>query len=282
MKSLLVATDLSQRSDRAVNRALALSDELNAKLVVLHVVDQELPHRIGESVQAEAELIIDKQLDKFPSLKRGEITRKVVFGIGARNILWEAEEGAADLIILGTHRELSFAGLFLGTTVERVIRLGNDPVLVVKSRVKGPYSRVLVAVDFSVYSRRAVEFALKFVPHGEFFLVHAFDVPFKSFAFGQPPLEEVSGKRQAQMDSMLDEEMQAFLATLDPCPSNLKKIFREGPARTVITEQVETLNPDLLVVGTHGRTGVAHAFLGSVAQDLLSDPPCDILAVKAW
>ena len=39
---------------------------------------------------------------------------------------------------------------------------------------------------------------------------------------------------------------------------------------------------DDLVVGTHGRTGVARALLGSIAEDLLSNPPCDVLAVKAW
>ena len=49
-----------------------------------------------------------------------------------------------------------------------------------------------------------------------------------------------------------------------------------------ITRAVERFAPDLLVVGTHGRTGVAHALLGSVAGTLLADPPVDVLAVRAW
>ena len=282
MKRLLMATDLSPRSDRALNRALALSDELKAQLVVLHVVDEELPSSVADRLKETAESAIDDQLDSFPTLKRENITRKVVFGTGFRDILKEADESETELIVMGTHRDESLGDLFLGTTVERVIRRGNDPVLVVKNRVKGPYRRVLVGVDFSVYSRRAVEFALKFVPQGEIFLVHAFDVPFKGFISGRSALDEVTKKHQEQMDAMLEEEMQAFLASLTSPPTSLKRIMLEGTVWEVIAGQVEKLRPDLLVIGTHGRTGVANALLGSVAEDLLSNPPCDVLAVKAW
>lgn len=282
MKRLLMATDLSPRSDRALNRALALSDELKAQLVVLHVVDEELPSSVADRLKESAESAIDDQLDSFPTLKRENIIRKVVFGTGFRDILKEADESETELIIMGTHRDESLGDLFLGTTVERVIRRGNDPVLVVKNRVKGPYRRVLVGVDFSVYSRRAVEFALKFVPQGEIYLVHAFDVPFKGFISGRSALDEVTKKHQEQMDAMLEEEMQGFLASLTSPPTSLKRIMLEGTVWEVIAGQVEKLRPDLLVIGTHGRTGVANALLGSVAEDLLSNPPCDVLAVKAW
>ena len=281
MKRLLAATDLSPRSDRALNRALALSDEFKAELTVLHVVDEELPPAVAERLREEAEAAMDDQLDAVPTLDSKRLTRKAVLGTGFRDILREADERDVDLVIMGTHREETLRDLFLGTTVERVIRRGNDPVLVVKTRVKGPYRRVLVGVDFSVYARRAVEFALKFVPGGEIFLVHAFDVPFKSFIHGQASRDEVTKARRKQMKSMLEDEMQALLASL-PTPPNLQTVMREGTVREVISEQVKKLRPDLLVIGTHGRTGVAHALLGSVAEDLLSDPPCDVLAVKAW
>jgi len=282
MKKLLMATDLSPRSDRALNRALALSDEWKAQLVILHVVDEELPSSVADRFKAEAESAIDDQLDAFPTLKRENITRKIVFGSGYKDILQEADESGVDLIVMGTHRDEALGDLFLGTTVERVIRRGNDPVLVARNQMRGPYRRVLVGVDFSVYSRRAVEFALKFVPRGEIFLVHAFDVPFKGFRTGRSTLEEESKIHQQQMDTMLAEEMQAFLASFPSPPTSMKRIMLEGTVRDVISDQVKTLRPDLLVIGTHGRTGVAHALLGSVAEDLLSDPPCDVLAVKAW
>ncbi len=281
MKKLLVATDLTARSDRAVNRALSLCDELKAQLVVFHVVDDELPSSVADRLKKEAELTIDDQINALPAAG-GNITGKVVFGSGYKDILKEAEEGEIDLIVMGTHRETGMSEFFLGTTVERVIRRGSYSVLVVKNRVKEAYRRVLVGVDFSVYSRRAVEFAVKFVPDGEVFLVHAYDVPFKGFLSGEPTRQQVAKKHQQKMDSMLDEEMQAFLASIQSPPGNLKNIMVEGSVREVISGQIDTLRPDLLVIGTHGRTGVGHALLGSVAEDLLSDPPCDVLAVKAW
>jgi len=50
----------------------------------------------------------------------------------------------------------------------------------------------------------------------------------------------------------------------------------------VVEAALDDFGPDLLVVGTHGRTGVAHALLGSVAERLLRRPQCDVLAVRAW
>jgi len=186
------------------------------------------------------------------------------------------------MIVLGVHREDAFKDMFRGTTAERVIRAGNVPALLVKDRVSGPYRRIMVGVDFSVYSRRAVEFAVKFVPSGEFHLVHAYDVPFKGFLHGHDTVREFSKQQQAQFQQMIDGEMATFLASLDAKAPKLERVMQEGTVREVIHQQISRLMPDLLVIGTHGRTGVAHAFLGSVAEDLLRDPPCDVLAVKAW
>lgn len=59
-------------------------------------------------------------------------------------------------------------------------------------------------------------------------------------------------------------------------------VIEEGMVREVLRDQVADFKPDLIAIGTHGRTGIAHAMLGSVAEDLLADAPADVLAVKAW
>jgi nucleotide-binding universal stress UspA family protein len=186
------------------------------------------------------------------------------------------------MIVLGVHREDAFKDMFRGTTAERIIRGSNVPVLLVKDRPNNPYRRLVVGVDFSVYSRRAIEFAIDFVPSGEFHLVHAYDVPFKGFLYGHDIRKQISKKHQIQFQKMIEDEMAAFLGGFESKGLMIKRVMQEGPAREVIHRQVRRLKPDLLVVGTHGRTGVAHALLGSVAEDLLSQPPCDVLAVKAW
>jgi nucleotide-binding universal stress UspA family protein len=73
--------------------------------------------------------------------------------------------------------------------------------------------------------------------------------------------------------------MAAFLARLPDAARHLRCVMQEGGVREVITARVQQTTPDLLVIGTHGKSGLAHAFLGSVAEELLRSPPCDVLTV---
>ena len=209
------------------------------------------------------------------------VSAEVRVGRAHVDILEMREKIGAEMIVLGVHREDAFKDLFRGTTAERVIRASSVPVLLVKD-CAGAYRRIMVGVDFSIYSRRAVEFAIKFVPDGEFHLVHAYDVPFSGFLYGRETQEQVSKQHEIQFHKMIDDEMAAFLSGFAPETPKLERVMKQGSAREVIHQQVGQIKPDLLVIGTHGRTGVAHALLGSVAEDLLSDPPCDVLAVRAW
>jgi len=282
MKHILVATDLSARSDRAMDRAFALVRESGAEITVLHVVDDELPAAVADQLKVEAEAAIERLCLGPTGRGVARINRRVTFGRGFEQVIRNADDVAADLLVLGLHRNEGGRGLFVGTTVERVICHGETPVLVVKDRVDGPYRRILVAVDFSPCSRHAAQLALGELPGAEVVLVHAYDVPFKGFITGRSTREEVSKRHQQQFDNMVEGEMAAFLSSLPQGAGHIEKVMREGTVREVIQEQVARRKPDLLVLGTHGRTGVAHALLGSIAEDRLNAPPCDVLAVKAW
>lgn len=282
MKTLLMATDLSARSDRALERAVKLAHEVGAQLTIVHVVDEDLPAGLADTHADAAKQEIRDHLDRVAPSNDMSIAIEVVFGKAYASILEFSENIDADLVIVGMHRENALKDMFRGTTVERIVRASDVPTLLVKDRVSRPYRRVMVGVDFSVYSRRAIEFAIKFVPTGEFHLVHAYEVPFKGFLRGLDTRREVSKHHQVGFETMIEEEMATFLSSLHPSPPKLERIMEEGMVRDVIHRQISRLSPDVLVIGTHGRTGVAHAFLGSVAEDLLRDPPCDVLAVKAW
>ena len=84
------------------------------------------------------------------------------------------------------------------------------------------------------------------------------------------------------MNRTVEEELAAFLARLgDRLPSH-ERLVVEGSAGEVLLHLAGRLPADLLVAGTHGRTGVAHALLGSVAEELLLRAHCDVLVAKAW
>ena len=282
MKTLLMATDLTARSDRALDRALRIAAEHDASLTVVHVIDADLPASLADAQGKAATRAIREHIAASTAAERPRVSVEVAFGRAYAVIVEMSEAIEADLIILGLHREDAFKDMFRGTTAERVIRAGNVPVLLVKERPDDPYRRIMVGVDFSVYSRRAVEFAVRFAPAGRFHLVHAFDVPFKGFLYGADTRREVSKQHEIEFQKMVEAEMATFLSTLEATAPKLDRIMQEGTVHEVIDRQVESLEPDLLVVGTHGRTGVAHALLGSIAEDLLRAPPCDVLAVNAW
>lgn len=75
----------------------------------------------------------------------------------------------------------------------------------------------------------------------------------------------------------MEQFVRAHCTALRP---RLAQVVRQGTVRHVIVERVEHLRRDLLIVGTHCRAGIAHGLIGSVAEDLLSHPPCDVLAVR--
>ncbi|MDP7392813.1 MAG: universal stress protein [Pseudomonadota bacterium] len=59
-------------------------------------------------------------------------------------------------------------------------------------------------------------------------------------------------------------------------------MVKQGEAVAVLRDEVSNLRPDLLVFGTHGRVGLSHLLIGSVAEAILNQPSCDVLVVKAW
>jgi universal stress protein E len=140
---------------------------------------------------------------------------------------------------------------------------------------------VVVGVDFSLPSRRAVEFALRLVRGGEFYFVHVWRASFEGSTYGEDMHRKFQENCQAQMKKLVEEELAAYSASFGPGTPAICQVIKEGTVLEALREEIERLQPDLAVVGTHGRTGVERAFLGSIAEDMLSKPPCDVLAVRA-
>jgi len=280
---LLLATDLSARSEQALHRSLAIARRISAELVILHVVDEHLPAAVRRMVVAATETDIRSSVAR--AAKPGEVPVEVwvVEGNPYKAILATAEEVACDLIVLGRHRIESSDAAFGGTTMGRVVRMGRRPMLVVAGGTEGSYRDVMVGVDFSVHSRQAARSAMVIAPDAAFTLVHAFDVPFSGFLPGDTSRCEIGGEHDEELGRFVEEEV--GLCAADEKVSRrgipeVHRVVRQGDVLGVLRQEINRLGPDLLAIGTHGRGGVARALLGSVAQDLLNQPPCDLLVVR--
>lgn len=285
MKRLLLATDLSSRSDRALERSIDLARSHDAHLTILHVVDEELPTPLRSTMVTAAEAEIGAAVTKAGMSSAQGVSVLIAEGRDHQTILNVAEKDGCDLLILGRHRDESVDRPLRGTTMERVLRQGRTPVLVVTDRTEGPYRKVMIGVDFSVFSRAAIKAGFATAPQAEFHFVHAFQVPFEGFLAGSAVQSEVAREREEALAAIIDAEMEPLLrrhGTSSGMEGKLNRVMRDGEVIGVLRSEATRLNPDLLVIGTHGRVGIAHALLGSVAESLLNRPPCDVLAVKAW
>jgi nucleotide-binding universal stress UspA family protein len=279
MKRLLMANDLSARCDRALRRAVALAKEFDAELEVLTVVEEMFLETTTQSNATFAENALAQQLAAVPDAKDVQLSQSVIVGLDYEDIIERAEELDADLVILGIHRHKS-RELFQGTTAERVIRYGVRPVLVVKDPVTGPYRRVLAADDLSSQAEAAAGLAARLVPKGEVVLLHAVNPPFRAF-LGRRDQKSLVDEQRERATVTLDDQINRMRRELGERAPSFMSSFREGAVYAEIQAEVARLKPDLLAIGTHGRSGIAHAVIGSIAEQLLADCPVDILAVKA-
>ncbi len=143
-----------------------------------------------------------------------------------------------------------------------------------------PVSNILVAVDFSENSDRALEaaiaYASKFGAHIE--IVHAFENSLPAVYLpgsSSPDMESVSDARKAAKAMLERERKKAQAAGLE-----VSTHLAEVPAATAITQLAEEISADLLVVGTHGHAGLSRLMMGSVAEHTVRRAPCSVLVVK--
>lgn len=276
MRTILIATDLSARSDRALDRALMLAREHGADLTVLHVVDDALPQAVIDRQGQEATEAIRAYLaarggGQSPSVE-------VAVGTADREIRRRAAGIGAGLVVLGAHR-IGEAESFRGSTAWKVLRESDQPVLLVRNPALEAYRRVAVAFDFSVHSEEALRLAHRFRPE-EVSVVHAYHVPYEGFLYGPDTASDVREQARTELAGAVGDVM-ASVRVEFPDAVEPRSLPCHGEPLETLWQQCRQLNADLLAIGTHGRTGLAHAVFGSVAESLLRNPPCDVVAVRA-
>lgn len=282
---ILLASDLSARSDRAIDRAFLLARELSAEVRVVHVVDENLPPELASQHANWAKDELEREVASVERPAGTGCAVRVVQGVPRDRILAEACEWDADLIVLGIHGPAAPRADFASTTAGRILQASAFPVLAVSRPAHAPYRRVVVGVDFSPCSRAAVRRSAWIAPGADRYLVHGFQVPFSGFLQGPTVNRLWSDYALGRMEEFVAEEMERLAAETRGAREGAapgKRIVRKAEPGVVLTEECRRLDADLMVIGTHGRAGLSLALLGSVAADLLADPPCDLLVMKAF
>ena len=278
---ILAATDFSTRSNRALRQAGLLAQASDAHLALVHVVDDDQPQALVAMEKREAERILTEQISVMSELREVQCRPMVVGGSPFSGILQAATEVRADLVVMGAHRKQLLRDIFVGTTVERVIRTGPFPVLMVNNEAQHRYEKVVAPVDMSEPSANALRMAnaAGLVGGVRATLLHAFQPLAKGKMFiagaDQASIDEsVASERQRAMDELI-----AFLVANDLASQGWSLRIEEGGPVEVISRAIDEMHPDLLVMGTHGRNGLLKALIGSVTEEALRSFNVDILAV---
>ncbi|MBR9649547.1 universal stress protein [Thalassovita aquimarina] len=274
ISTIIAATDLSDRGDRALRRGFAIARAHKARLIVLSIIDDALPEQIVQDITDEAQ----KSLGHFVKTLGDDVSCDVRIQSGdpTGDIIACAERENADLLILGTHRDRNFLDLLRETTAQRITRLAHMPVLLAADRDERPYETAVLGADFSPNATAGAELVAELAPGARILPVHAFHVPYRGMlaqSGGADDLLESFSREPIQNDAL-------WRAKADLPDKVAETEIVEGSTATVLRDVARREDAHLIVVGAHGRIGHHRAFLGSVACDLMRNPPCDVLIVR--
>lgn len=272
--TILYPTDFSKCAEQAFPLACSLARDLGARIVALYVV----PPPIGQDrllMRDKPEEYYESPRNALHSLRAPDenvrIEHKIADGDAATEILRCADDIGAGLIVIGTHGRSGVSRLLLGSVAEHVIRHGNCPVLAIKNgMVDGGEGPILLPTDLSPASETAlgIAFSLARDYRSRLIVLHVADSSPCAADFEAAIKKSDAYQRElGTSQSRLAPVAQTFLATVGDAASEIQRIAASEQCR-------------LVVMGTHGRSGLARILMGSVVERTLREATCPLLLVK--
>lgn len=291
--NVLIATDCSERAERAESRAALLCQQHKIKKAEMLTIREGsepdiLAMILKESVDvAKAQAIArarNELLHRANMLNDNygvEFSREVRFGKTATEIVHRAEEINTDLVVIGAHGGNFFSDLLVGNTADRLAHLCKCPLLVVKNIPRQAYQRVLIPVDFSEESRCAAEVALSIAPEAEITFLHAFEVFFEGqMQYANVPRDVINEYRvKARNEARVS--LNRLIHEVNTENRTVSSMIMFGMPGPVVRDYAKSLQPDLIVLGKHGKSRFEEMILGSVTRDTLDQTESDVLVVPS-
>jgi nucleotide-binding universal stress UspA family protein len=289
LATVLIGTSLTEASDPVVSSGVLLARRTGAKIHLAHAY--ALPaiyggapffpeNSLSEVLKAER-VALQRQLDN--QIARLGIDRAELAGIhleagpAHRFLVESARKIGADLIVVGSSESPRLAKVF-GSTADRVLRKATCPVLVVRHPLQLPLRRVLLPVDLSPLSAEAFETGLRFLV---------------SISDGAPPVVEAlfvmteldrqalsSRATETPVEQIASQELERFVDLHAAGVSwKIETLVESGFVDAGILDRIETWDPDLVLLGTHGLSGFERFLVGSVASTVIRQGASNVLVI---
>ncbi|MBH3395419.1 MULTISPECIES: universal stress protein [Pseudomonas] len=285
LKHILVATDLSPYARNAAERAAYLSKAQQASLDLLYVANPAPFERLKQLVVPDDDLlkrVLDSAGEKIHALaamlfQRYDISAGVQVASGSvtTEITRVVQDKHSSLLVCGARGQGVARRLLLGSTVQKMLNRMPCPLLVVKPAPRDAYRTVLVPVDFSPVSLRAIELARRIAPQAEIILLHVYEAPFESSV----RFAHIDHDTLTHYRNVIRKDAVTQLAALSQAAgmSDARQIVVHGDPGWRIAEQEQELECDLIVVGKQGTSALEELLVGSVTKHVLNESQCDVL-----
>ena len=274
---LLVATDLTERSDLALRRGVQMAGGLGADLRVLHVVEAGLPRRVALRRLNEARSVIQEQMGLLTGRAPSDLSISVTIGEPHLEIIREAIEHASDVIVVGPHRRSSLSEPGIEPTVARVLRYSTRPILFVRDIPASQYKHAVVEVNLTATSPHVIAAARRLAPTAEIHLVHVYSGEDVAYLDATPSIES----RAARL-----RRVHAFLDLLpatrtgssgDGIRSSVT--LARGPALDALASTIAQRRADLAAIGLRPVDTCDLRQALDLNRQSLGARPCDVLVV---
>ncbi len=277
LKKILVPVDFSLHSEYALEVAACLARSQQAEIILLHMLGLSDGVFATDEAQEAAEVkyylnLARKRFEEFldkPYLKGVKVSEIVQNYKIFSEINAVAKENGADIIVMGSHGTGRMQEIFVGSNTEKVVRSSEVPVLVIKKQMASFRPRkVVYAIDFKSDHLKAYQWALEFFSQWDM-EVHLLHV-------NLPNLQFLS-------TTQLNELTRKFLAKAHkgvlPSHARLAYVCDYSVEKGLYAYAAE-VGADLIAVPTHGRSGLAHFFKGSIGEDITNHAPLPVITFK--
>ncbi len=274
---ILVAVDGSESSLHALSEAFKLSTTWVTVVAVSPFFEGDL-RLLG--VPKSEKLIrepCDKALAQAQELadQAGVLIRPVCErGIPDECIVKLAEMGSRDLIVMGARGHNLLENLLVGSVSRRVIGFTSKDILVVPIKGVVGWEKILLATDGSMRSRMAADRALELaqIYGSELLVVSVQDFP--------AAIRGVAPKERLELLKICEDHVAEVLERAEALQIKAEGIILEGAAYAAIADLAQEYQANLIVMGSHGKTGLSRLLMGRVTERVIGYAPCPVLVVK--
>lgn len=263
MKRILVPTDFSEHAENALKVASQIAKKNDSEIVILHML--ELPHQMSDAITGGASIPetmlfmkkANEMLDEVsarPYLDGIPVTEIVKMDKPVHGISQVSKDYEIDLIIMGSHGASGIEELLIGSNTEKVVRNSEIPVLVIKKDISDFNPDIIVfASDFSDETRKPFE---KFLGFTKFFESKIL-------------LVTICTPNSFKPTHSIEKAMNEFVAEFN-LTNYSTHIYNDTNIEKGIINFSNSINADIIGMCTHGRTGFAHFFNGSISEGLVN------------